>query len=222
MRLSHHGGKRGKDFRAAHAMSMRRKLSSYHRNGIPSAMRGRTGRRGSKFESSTFMKSRRMSQRVGLDSALRGMLGDQSDDHHNEVARDLLGTEESSSSDEEALTNETQTDHYHSYHLYSVYEDLHKPRVSGRPGSARTVYLRTCEEEVRSCEERSDELRSDVCGISTPSVDTYLRTVAAANSINFFNVINASSFATRFARRSSLLLFPSSTTFSRTPTDSSI
>jgi len=43
-----HSGKGNKEFRAAHALSMRRKLSSYHRNGIPNTMRGRTGRRGSK------------------------------------------------------------------------------------------------------------------------------------------------------------------------------
>jgi len=32
-------------FKASHALAMRRKISSYHRNGVPNAMRGRAGRR---------------------------------------------------------------------------------------------------------------------------------------------------------------------------------
>ena len=57
--------------------------------------------------------------------------------------------------------------------------------------------------EVRSSEEGSDELRSYVYGISTPSVYTYMRKVAAANPTTVSNVMNPPSFATRFARRSS-------------------
>ena len=73
-----------KDFRAAHALSMRRKLSSYHRNGIPNAMRARggQGRRGSAFETSRFMKSRRLSSRIGIDGEQLNITGE-------EIAREL-------------------------------------------------------------------------------------------------------------------------------------
>ena len=56
--------------------------------------------------------------------------------------------------------------------------------------------------EVRRCEERSDELKSRVYGDLTSNADTSVRNVAAADSIAVSNVINASSFATRFNIRS--------------------
>ncbi|GMH50206.1 hypothetical protein TL16_g00716 [Triparma laevis f. inornata] len=171
MRLSHHGGRKAKDFRAAHAMSMRRKLSSYHRNGIPSSIKGRSGRRGSKFDGASFMKSRRMSKSLGLDtSSLRGLHGLISE---SDTAKYLIGEEESESSEEEILTNDTQTDHYHSYHLYGVYEDLHKPRVAGRPGSARTVYLRTCEEELTAPLPIFDHIQQTANGLVDMNLSRY-------------------------------------------------
>ncbi|GMI04608.1 hypothetical protein TrVE_jg9920 [Triparma verrucosa] len=171
MRLSHHGGRKGKDFRAAHAMSMRRKLSSYHRNGIPSSIKGRGGRRGSKFDGSSFMKSRRMSKSLGIDiGGIHGLHGLSAD---SDTARYLIGEEESESSEEEITTNDSQTDHYHSYHLYGVYEDLHKPRVAGRPGSARTVYLRTCEEELTAPLPIFDHLQQNANGLVDMNLSRY-------------------------------------------------
>ena len=126
------GPAKSKKFRACHALSMRRKISSYHRNGLPSALRGRSGRKQA-FENSKFMKSRKMlSRQVGLHSteSVRGL--------------EILGIdhegEESSNDDDNTTADEAE--HYHSYHLFEVFESLHQPRVEGRPGSARTIYLR--------------------------------------------------------------------------------
>ena len=51
-------------------------------------------------------------------------------------------------------------------------------------------------------EERSDELRESIYGISTPSTGTFKRHVAAANSDVVSNAVNKNPFATRFACRS--------------------
>jgi len=67
--------------------------------------------------------------------------------------------------DDEIETNEDQTEHYHSYHLYSVYESLHKPIVACRPGSARTLYLRTCEDESTAPLPIFDHIRQGPSGL---------------------------------------------------------
>ena len=51
-------------------------------------------------------------------------------------------------------------------------------------------------------EERSDELRRRFYGILKYNADTYGLNVSAANSNSVSNVVNTSSLATRFARRS--------------------
>ena len=53
--------------------------------------------------------------------------------------------------------------------------------------------------KVRVCEERSDELRRSMYGISSRIADTSVRNVAAANFATNSNAMNTSSFATRFA-----------------------
>ena len=56
-------------------------------------------------------------------------------------------------------------------------------------------------EEVRDCEEPSDELTRNVHVTSTPNIDTFVRKVAAANFSAVSYVMNTPSFVTRFARR---------------------
>lgn len=169
----HGRGKKGpsnKQFRAAHALSMRRKLSSYHRNGIPNAMRAKTkGRRGSAFESSRFM--RRVSMRNGLGVEQQNRLKAFTDMRSYDTAQQLLNDD--SESEPEDDTTEDQTDHYHSYHLYSVYESLHKPRISCRPGSARTVYLRTCESECTAPLPIFDHIRQNASGLVEMKLTRY-------------------------------------------------
>ena len=55
----------------------------------------------------------------------------------------------------------------------------------------------------RYSEERSDEVRRHVPRMLTYAADTSVRDVAAANSTVACNFTNTTSFATRFARRSS-------------------
>ena len=57
--------------------------------------------------------------------------------------------------------------------------------------------------EVRTGEERSDELGERVCGTPAPSADTFVPNVDIADRVAIFNVTNICSFATRFVRRSS-------------------
>ena len=52
---------------------------------------------------------------------------------------------------------------------------------------------------MRVCEERSDELRERVYGILVSKVDTFIRSVATLTSVVVSNIINTSSFPTRFA-----------------------
>ena len=51
-------------------------------------------------------------------------------------------------------------------------------------------------------EERSDELKGRIDGVSSLRGDTFVRDVAAAGFDTNSNVINTTSLATRFARRS--------------------
>ena len=52
---------------------------------------------------------------------------------------------------------------------------------------------------VRVCEERSDELRERVYGVSSLCADTSVRNVVAAGFDTITNAINTSSLATHFA-----------------------
>ena len=80
----------GKTFKAAHALSLRRKLASYHRHGIPNAMRAKNkGRRGSAFDASSKF-TRRESKRIGLDCYDTKMLQGFAEQSGLAVARNLL------------------------------------------------------------------------------------------------------------------------------------
>jgi len=63
--------------------------------------------------------------------------------------------------------------HYHSYHLYSIFEQLHSPGVSGRPGSARTNYLRKCEEEQTAPLPIFDHIRQTPSGLVDMKLSRY-------------------------------------------------
>ena len=66
---------------------------------------------------------------------------------------------------------------------------------------ALSILAATSQVRMRSSEERSDKLRRRVNCMSTYVADTSVRNVATPNSAIVFNIINTSSFATRFARR---------------------
>ena len=65
-----------------------------------------------------------------------------------------------------------------------------------------TIVLRPLQfGQVRGCEERSDELRRRVYGISALVANSSVRNVAAAKSTTISNTDNTTFHATRFARR---------------------